>query len=169
MGGDLAEASDYLDRALAIRRALSDVVGEAQCLDYLAFTLHAEGEQAPAEDLLNQAHRLRQQHGDPKWVAVSLNNKAYLCSLLAERAGVEPRRVAEYRRHAVALLTDAVGHVEQSDHAELTSLVRANLVAARVALGELEPAPAAFERRLADTRAHGDRGEEALALYNLGH
>jgi diguanylate cyclase (GGDEF)-like protein len=169
MGGELTDASAYLDRALAIRRELSDIVGEAQCLDYLAFTLHEEGEQARAEGLLDRAHRLRQQHGAPKWIAVSLNNKAYLSSLLAERAGMDPKRVAEYRQRAVDLLTDALAYAEQADHAELASFVRANLVAARVALGELEPSPAAFESRLADTRAHGDRSEEALALYNLGH
>jgi diguanylate cyclase len=169
MAGDLAEASAYLDRALAIRRAISDVVGEAQCLDYLAFTLHEEGEQAPAEDLLDRAHRLRQEHGDPRWVAVSLNNKAYLSSLLAERVGMDPRRVSDYRQRAVDLLTDAVRYAARTGHEELTSFVAANLVAARVALGELEPTPEAFERRLADTRAHGDRSEEALALYNLGH
>src|SRR5215468_4825827 len=33
MGGELTEASAFLDRALAIRQGLSDVVGEAQCLD----------------------------------------------------------------------------------------------------------------------------------------
>jgi diguanylate cyclase len=169
MGGELAEASAYLERSLAIRRALGDPVGQAQCLDYLAFTLHEEGEQAPAEDLLERAHRLRLDHGDPRWLAVSLNNKAYLCSLLAERVGMDPRRVAEYRKNAVDLLTDAVRHAELAAHAELASFMRANLVAARVALGEQGPAAEAFERRLADTRAHGDRSEEALALYNLGH
>src|SRR5262249_43380857 len=167
MGGELTEASAYLDRALAIRQELSDVVGEAQCLDYLAFTLHEEGEQARAEDLLDRAHRLRQEHGEPKWIAASLDNKAYLASLLAERAGMDPQRVAEYRQRAVDLLTDAVKYAEQAHHAELASFVRANLIAARVALGELEPSPAAFESRLADTRAHGNRSEEALALYNL--
>jgi diguanylate cyclase (GGDEF)-like protein len=169
MAGDLSEAAAYLDRALAIRRTVSDVVGEAQCLDYLAFTLHEEGEQAPAEDLLDRAHKLREEHGDPRWVAVSLNNKAYLSSLLAERVGMEPRRVAEYRQRAVDLLAEAADQAGRTDHGELTSFVRANLVAARVALGELDPDPAAFECRLADTRAHGDRSEEALALYNLGH
>src|SRR5215470_13986865 len=111
MSGELTDASAYLDRALAIRQELSDIVGEAQCLDYLAFTLHEEGEQARAEDLLDRAHRLRQQHGEPKWIAVSLNNKAYLASLLAERAGMDPQRVAEYRQRAVDLLTDAVEYV----------------------------------------------------------
>ncbi len=169
MAGDLAEASAYLDRALAIRREISDVVGEAQCLDYLAFTLHEEGEQAPAEDLLDRAHRLRQVHGDPRWIAVSLNNKAYHSSLLAERVGMDPRRVAEYRQRAVDLLTDAAEYAGKAGHGELRSFVEANLVAARVALGEVEPMPAAFERRLAATREYGDRSEEALALYNLGH
>src|SRR5437764_6333023 len=73
MSGELADAYAYLDRSLAVRRAIGDVVGEAQCLDYLAFTLYEEGEQAPAEDLLDRAHRLRLDHGDPRWVAVSLN------------------------------------------------------------------------------------------------
>src|SRR5262249_57574743 len=103
-----------------------------------------------------------EQEGDPRWVAVSLNNKAYLASLLAGRAGVEPHRVAGYRQRAVDLLTAAVRHAEQSGHAELTSFVRANLVAARVALGELEPAPAAFERRLAAARPPGGRSAAAL-------
>jgi diguanylate cyclase (GGDEF)-like protein len=169
MGGDLADASTRLDRALTIRRGLSDRLGEAECLDYLAFTLHEEGDPGPAEDLLEQAHGLRQGIGDPRWLAVSLNNKAYLTSLRAERIGIDPSLVTEYRQRAVDLLADAERAAEVADHPGLLSFVRANLVAARVAAGEQDPTPAAFECRLADARRSGERGEEALALYNLGH
>lgn len=168
MAGELSEASSHLDRAITIRRGLSDALGEAECLDYLAFTLHEEGDPGPAEDLLDQAHRLRLAAGEPRWVAISLNNKAYLTSLRAERVGMDPHRATEYRQRAVDLLTDATYAAEQAGHPALVSFVEANLVAARVALGAQDPSPDAFERRLADARSYGDRSEEALALYNLG-
>jgi diguanylate cyclase len=168
MAGELAEASSHLERALTIRRSLSDTLGEAECLDYLAFTLHEEGDPGPAEDLLDQAHRLRLAAGPPRWVAISLNNKAYLMSLRAERTGMDPHRSTEYRQRAMDLLADAACHAERAGHPALVSFVAANLVAARIALGAQDPVPAAFERRLADTRSYGDRSEEALALYNLG-
>jgi diguanylate cyclase (GGDEF)-like protein len=169
MAGDLAEANAQLERALGIRRMLSDELGEADCLDYLAFARHEEGDPGPAEDLLDQAHHLRLATGEPRWVAISLNNKAYVTSLRAERVGIDPHRVEEYRQRAVDLLADATRCAEQAGHPALVSFVRANLEAARVALGAQDPAPAAFERRLADAREFGDRSEEALALYNLGH
>lgn len=169
VSGELTEAWAYLDRALWICRQLGDALGEARVLDYLALTMYEEGEQAQAEDLLDQAHRIRQEHGDPRWVAVSLNNKGYLSSLLAERAGVEPRRVQEYRLRAVQLHTDALEHATQAGHWELCSLVAANLAAAQVVSGVKEPTPALFARRLAAARRSGDRPEESLALFNLGH
>ncbi|HSV67418.1 MAG TPA: diguanylate cyclase [Mycobacteriales bacterium] len=168
MAGDLTEATAYLERALVIQRSVGNVVGEAAVLDYLAFTLYEEGEQGQAEDLLDRAHRIRQEHGDPRWIAVSLNNKGYLASLLAARVGVGPDRVARYRQRAVDLLTDAVDHALRCDHRELRSFVTANLAAARVAQGVDEPSPAVFAGRLAAARRTGDRPEEALALFNLG-
>jgi DNA-binding SARP family transcriptional activator/Tfp pilus assembly protein PilF len=150
------EATGYFEQALAIRREIKDLPGEAQTASNIADTylrLHRFDE---ALDLLKRALEIHRQVSHAYGEGVALNNlgEAYL---------------------ALGRIDEAVGYLEQAhqmfgdiDEVRGEGYALNNLGQAYLALGRVDDAIRSLERALELRRALGDRLDEAQTLRDLG-
>ncbi len=85
--GDLGAARSYHERALAIRRGLGDLDGEARSLTNLANIAFQRAELREAENLYRDSLRLKQQVGTTAAQAIGLSNLALVAHARGDYAG----------------------------------------------------------------------------------
>lgn len=152
----MAEAVDYFERALVIRRDLGDQRGEAQAANNLADTYLMLGRFADAIEPLERALELQRKAGNSHGEGVVLNNlgEAYL--------GLG--RAAE----AFPYLERALECFRQLDANRGQGYTLHNLGKASLESGQLAAASDYLNQALAIHSSSGDRYGEALTLRHLG-
>jgi DNA-binding SARP family transcriptional activator len=149
-------ADRYLQQALAIRRELGDLRGQAQATNNLAFSYQFLGLHERAVQPLREALELQRAIGHRYGEGVALCNlgEAYL----------ELGRYAE----AIASEQDALAIVEEIGLPRLRGYVLQHLGRARRDSGSVADGAVLLEQALASHRADGDKYGEAQDLQHLG-
>jgi tetratricopeptide (TPR) repeat protein len=150
------EAADCFEQALAIRREIGDLPGEAQTATNIADNYLRLKRFDEALDLLKRIQEIERELASPYSEGVALNNlgEAYLAVGRDEEAVaslVEARRIFQ-----------DIGEIRGEGYA-LT-----NLGAAYLALGRTAEAIGVLERALERRQVSGDRFDEAHTLRDLG-
>lgn len=150
-----AEAFDYLEKALAIRQEMQDVVGEAQtALALVDVRYRLQGPEAAFDDSLRYLETARRA-GNPSLLGVALNNHGEISRALGRLD-----EATEYLQEALDIFTDIGGYgrgyvLETMGHIHLES-------------GRLTEAIASLTEA---NRAHITSGQlmgQALSLKRLG-
>ncbi|HEX5337586.1 MAG TPA: tetratricopeptide repeat protein, partial [Gallionella sp.] len=76
--GDYAQAQDYYQQTLAIRRKIGDKSGEGATLNNLSQIYDARGDYATALDYLQQSLAIRREIGDKSGEGATLNNLSHI-------------------------------------------------------------------------------------------
>jgi DNA-binding SARP family transcriptional activator len=152
----MAEAIEYFEQALAIRRDIGDVRGEAISVNNLADTYIRLGRVAEGLDQLERAPAVQRKAGYRYGEGVALNNlgEAYLAL----------HRTAE----AVECLQQARDVFVEANAPHGEDYALHNLARAFLDLGRPQDAVACFQQALTIRRAVGDRHSQALTLLFLG-
>ncbi|HEX3753074.1 MAG TPA: BTAD domain-containing putative transcriptional regulator [Streptosporangiaceae bacterium] len=152
----MTEAIGYFEQALAIRRDLGDVRGEAVTVNNLADTYIRLGRVADGLDQLESAPEVQRKAGYRYGEGVALNNlgEAYLAL----------GRTAE----AVECLQQARDVFVETSAPHGEDYALHNLARAFLDLGRPEDAVECFQQALAIRRAVGDRHSQALTHMFLG-
>lgn len=151
----MAEATEYFEPALAIRRQIGDLPGEVQTATSLADTYLLLQRYDEALELLKRAVEIQRQAANPYSEGVVLNNLGETYLALG--------RVAE----AVDSLEHARDIFREIDDSRGEGYALNNLGQAYLALGRVADAIAFLEQALNLRHAVGDRLEEAETLRPL--
>ncbi len=124
--GEYAEAAEYYQQTLEIRRTLGDLRGIASAYMSLGITLLDQGKFSQAEPLLREGCRLRRAIGDRLGIADSLRNLGFTRMLMGrfdEAVDLLRKSVAGYLELGLryglemAMLATALGHQGDLDQA----------------------------------------------------
>jgi tetratricopeptide (TPR) repeat protein len=154
--GRLPEAEEYLNRSLAIRRAVGETRGEGVALSKLGDILVQRGDLAGAQANYERVLAIMRDVGDTREEGVALGNLGDLLVRRGDLAGAQ----ANYERYLAIMR--AVGDT-RGEGVALSKL--GDILVQR---GDLAGAQANYERYLAIMRAVGDTRGEGVALDKLG-
>lgn len=87
--GDLAQAQNFHERALAVQQAINDEAGTCRSLENLAILAGSQGDYGRSRDLLQQTLALRRKLGQRDEVISTLNNLAIVQRRLGDLAAAE--------------------------------------------------------------------------------
>ncbi len=149
-------ASDYLNQALELARAIGDRSREAGALLSLGSIYRSLAESGKALDALGQALTLYDALGDERAKAAVLTN----LGALADGRG-DDRQAIEYFDEALALSSSV------NDRAQ-TATTRNSLGIAQQRIGDLPAALHTYDLALPLARAIGNRPLESMIVYNTG-
>jgi tetratricopeptide (TPR) repeat protein len=154
--GQVEQAIEYHEQALAISREIGDRRGEGAHLGNLGLAYAALGEARRAIGYYQQALAISREIGDRRGEGSDLGNLGNAYADLGE-----PRRAIEYHQQALAISRE-IGD-RRGEGSDL-----GNLGLAYAALGEPRRAMEFYEQALTISREIGDRRNEGAWLSNLG-
>ena len=154
--GEYVKAEEYLNNALAVRRQLGSIKGEALCYGNLGSVFQSLGEHGKSEEFQRKALAITKEIGDREGEAACYGNLGTVYHSRGEYAKAE-----EYERKALAIRKE-IGQ----KHGEATCY--GNLAGLSQSLGEYGKAEEYQRKALAIRKEIGDREGEAACYGNLG-
>ena len=154
--GDLAQAAELLEEALALYRELGDDAGIAAVLVELGQVVRSQGDHERAAALSERGLDLGRKLGDAKVAAIALGT----LGRVEHRRGNTEGAIAHYEESLVLFRELGQGWG--------SAYTLANLAVATLGRGDLDRALALNEESLSIYKELGDSSGMALALINLG-
>jgi CHAT domain-containing protein/Tfp pilus assembly protein PilF len=189
MIGEQQKGFGYFDQALALKRSLQDVSGEAQVLTAIGVTYSQLGQRQKAFDYLTKALQISRDIGDKHQEIVSLgtiasiyrdageNKKAldYFEQVLAYRRSKEDRNGESDSLAKIAGVYSNMGEVEkafeyfnQALQIKRDTATLNNLGELYSSMGEFQKAFDYYSEALSIEQAEDDRRAQASTLANIG-